>query len=162
MKKSKRKSIIIGILFLTACGIPYIGEWMFNEINYDYWIKANSLRVDFASFDTTDEAEKAILQKTPIGSSEEKLQAFFLANVKDTSVDDWQVSTNRTYYYCSETQACHAFRFEVRLNNGHLLQRLFGYIWAVSFHLHPDTHELMGVYTRRKTRLDDLILSSIP
>ena len=65
------------VLFLVVCGVPYIGEWISNELNYANWIKANTLRVNFASFDTTDEAEKAILKKIPIGSSEAELQTFF-------------------------------------------------------------------------------------
>jgi hypothetical protein len=67
-------------LIVILVTVILAGEWIYSEIQFQVWLSQDERRFDFSGYDTPEELKEALLQKLPIGSSEEEIQAFRLAH----------------------------------------------------------------------------------
>ena len=168
----KKVLLLIIILFLATpcvgCGLLYVRDWYNTESKYQDWLQSNNLRVDWGHFKSSLEAKDAILKQTPIGSQEEELQDFYLANVDGATIDNWDPQ-GRSYYfldgkshpsYCPNSQECLRVKIDIpRVQTGHFFQRYLADRWIVFFYLNPDDHTLIDVGVKEYGILGDILIA---
>ncbi|MCP4373373.1 MAG: hypothetical protein GY797_35525 [Deltaproteobacteria bacterium] len=179
----RRKIVFIMALLLAipliGCGFFYAEEWYDTEVRYQVWLKGNDLRVDWGHFNSPAEARTAILRKTPVNTTEESVQDFYLANVEGATVYDWNIISDKYYWdyktgkiialdsigklttYCpnSNLYECRVVKIEMPLiESGHFFQRYLADRWMVFFYLDPNNHNLTDVQVQEIGVFEKLLI----
>lgn len=80
------KRVLQGVvIIILLCSGLMLGEWAYTEITFQEWMRQDEHRIDFSIYDSEEQLRDALLTKLPIGSSEEELKAFHLANREEGS-----------------------------------------------------------------------------
>ncbi len=66
---------ILKIILIVIC-VLLGGEWIISESLFQIWLRQDERRVDFSAYDTAETLRAALLEKLPVGSSKEEVQAF--------------------------------------------------------------------------------------
>ncbi len=70
---------LFGSIILTWI-VLLMAEWAIAEIRFQVWLHEDEQRIDFSAYDDAEEFREVLLTKLPLGSSEEEVQTFRLAN----------------------------------------------------------------------------------
>jgi hypothetical protein len=128
---------ILGILVVLVI-VVLIVEWVYSEIKFQVWLSQDEKRIDFSTYDNAEELRQDILAILPLGSSEEEVQAFRIAN---------------GFVYRKPTTGVYSGTFGVGMVKSQAGRGFFGFkkfilpykSWGVSFILNPDDHTLIDI-----------------
>ena len=131
------KVIWISILIILICPLLILlGEWGYSEIRFQIWLGQDEHRFDFSGYDTTDELREALLAELPVGTPEEEVQAFRMANGYSYR------KPNKTFdgdFGIGMQKSQHS-------NRGFFgLRVLLPGIWIIFFELDPTDHTLVDI-----------------
>ncbi len=152
----KKKLIILLIILLLTpiiiCMGMFVYDWIQAEITYSSWLSQDPLRMDFTPYEHRHNVREALLERYPVGTPEEELKAFFLANRTQPSYKnrDWQpddISCGLcTPSYSMERVSGHGVVLQVySTDRGHIFNRAFGGYWVMFFELDRETHALKDI-----------------
>lgn len=147
----KKLIILLTVLSLTPLAIcmgVFIYDWIQAEITYSHWLNQDPLRMDFTPYEYTHNVRETLLQRYPVGTSEEALKAFFLAN--RTQLSD----TNGDWHPDDITSGCFLYKLPCNYgavlqvystDRGHMFNRALGGYWVIFFELDQETHTLKDI-----------------
>ncbi|MBI1881930.1 MAG: hypothetical protein HYR94_27460 [Chloroflexi bacterium] len=137
------KRTLIGIIVaipLTCIGL-FLADWVYTEITFQMWLSQDQRHVDFSLY-SDKQLREILLAKLPIGSSEEEVKAFYLANSKYglVGLNEWEPREDSEGYGVS---------LQVwAVNHGNIVMRMYGGKRIVSFDLDPVNHTLVDIIVK--------------
>jgi hypothetical protein len=133
LKKVFGWAIVLILMILLIGWVPF-------EIRYWLWTNQDERRLDFAAYDDTEELRNDILNKLPLGSSEEEVQSFIRANGHSYTEPEKQFQYENTFgIVITESRAGRGiFALEAMYVGG----------WVIFFQLSPKDHKLMNLSVR--------------
>ena len=151
----KKLIILLTILLLTPitiCMGIFIYDWIQAEIAYFHWLNQNLLRMDFTPYEHRHNVREALLQRFPVGTSEEELKAFFLANRTQLphTNGNWQPDDISCAIcapsYSIEPVSGYGVVLQVySTDRGHIFNRALGGYWVIFFELDRETSTLKDI-----------------
>ena len=130
--------LFLGVVLLLCTGV-YLIEWVYTEVSMQRLLAQDSKLIDIDRYNTETQVRVAILEKIPIGSSEDEIKQFYFANREQ---GPWK---NRDW---SPKQISDSYGVVLRIwtrNRGHFLGRMVSGKTIIFLHIDPVNHRLVDV-----------------
>jgi hypothetical protein len=138
----KKILLIIIISVPLICIGLFLGDWVYSEITFRVWLNQDQRHIDFSLYTDEKQLREALFAKLPVGSPEEEVKAFYLANRKySLELTEWQPKIISDKYGV----ALHVWTG----SHGNIVTRVFSGRWIIFFHLDPIDHSLEDITARR-------------